>query len=70
MSEVEVADTIRTELMFLEDDSLDINYEVQTKTGGYRIGLTQIDYSFIFEAPFVGTYPITYSTSVSTPLGW
>ena len=68
MSSSEVSTAIKTQLAYLDQDNLTVALAISTGTGGYRMGRATVTYQFRFEVPLVGSYPISYSSTVSVPL--
>ena len=59
MSAAEVTEAVRAEVAFVDEDNLEVSFDVNTGAGGYRIGKATATYNTVFEVPLLGQFPIT-----------
>lgn len=67
MSSEEVSAEVKSQVGYFEEDDLTVALAITTENG-YRIGRATATYDFVLEVPLVGSYPISYSSTVSVPL--
>lgn len=68
MTESDMSKEVKSQLANLIQDDVALDFEIGTGVSGYRIGRATVTYQYEFQIPFVGTYPLSYSSTVSVPL--
>lgn len=67
MSEADITTTIRGQLSYLDPKQLTITLN-KDSAGGINMGHANVRYDLVYDVPFVGSFPVSYRTSVSVPL--
>lgn len=68
LTETQLSAAVKAQLPHLEQDDVSVTLEVDTGAGGYRLGRVTVTYEYVFDIPFIGSYPLTYNSTVSVPM--
>lgn len=68
MSQQEIQAAVQQHVGYLEPTTLTVTVAIDAPSGGYRLGHVTATYSQVIELPFIGSYPINYSSIVTVPL--